>query len=179
MERRAVPDKIQGSSTLRDGTPIRENPNMQSSNHVLRAGVVGAGAFGRNHARVYRDLQADPSQNVEFAGIADTDFRRAQTVASEFGTSAFRSIDELIAAGVQACSVAVPTAAHLEVARYLMQNGVDVLIEKPLATTVAEADELIALADRHGRIAQAGDRSEERRVGKECRSRCGLSHSTK
>src|ERR1039458_3671379 len=88
MERRAVPDKIQGSSTLRDGTPIRENPNMQSSNHVLRAGVVGAGAFGRNHARVYRDLQADPSQNVEFSGIAATEFRRAQTVASEFGTSA-------------------------------------------------------------------------------------------
>ena len=129
---------------------------MQSSNHVLRSGVVGAGAFGRNHARVYRDLQADPSRNLEFVGIVDTDFPRAQTVAGEFGTSAFRSIDELIAAGVQACSVAVPTAAHLEVARHLMQNGVDVLIAKPLATTVAEADELIAIAERHGRIAQAG-----------------------
>ncbi len=129
---------------------------MQSSKHVLRVGVVGAGTFGRNHARVYRDLQADPSQNVEFVGIVDNDFSRAQTVANEFGTSAFRSIDELIAAGVQACSVAVPTAAHLEVARHLMQHGVDVLIEKPLATTVAEADELIATAERHGRIAQAG-----------------------
>ncbi len=99
---------------------------MQSTHGALRVGVVGAGAFGRNHARVYRDLQADPSQNIEFAGIVDIDFIRAQAVASEFGTSAFRSIEELIAAGVQACSVAVPTAAHLEVARQLMQQGVDV-----------------------------------------------------
>jgi predicted dehydrogenase len=156
MVHRAVPDKVPGTSPLPNGRPIRENPNMQSSSGVLRAGVIGAGAFGRNHARVYRDLQADPSQSVEFAGIVDTDFPRAQTVATEFGTSAFRSIDELIAAGVQACSVAVPTAAHLEVARHLMQHGVDVLIEKPLATTVAEADELIAIAEQHGRVAQAG-----------------------
>src|SRR5450759_53350 len=119
---------------------------MPTRSDALRVGVVGAGAFGRNHARVYRDLQADPSQNVEFAGIVDTDFPRAKNVASEFGVSAFRSIDELIAAGVQACSVAVPTAAHLEVARQLMQNGVDVLIEKPLAASVGEADELIAIA---------------------------------
>ena len=122
----------------------------------LRVGVVGAGVFGRNHARVYGDLQADPSQHIEFVGVVDTDFPRAQTVASEFGVSAFRSLDELIASGVHACSVAVPTAAHLEVARHLIQNGVDVLIEKPLAATVAEADELIAIAERHKRIAQAG-----------------------
>ena len=129
---------------------------MNSPSGALRVGVVGAGAFGRNHARVYRDLQADPSQNIEFVGIVDTDFARAQAVAEEFGVSPFRSLDELIASGVHACSVAVPTAAHLEVARHLMQNGVDVLIEKPLAATVAEADELIAVADRHQRIAQAG-----------------------
>ena len=128
---------------------------MESTSDVLRVGVVGAGAFGRNHARVYRDLQADPSQKIELAGVFDADFARAQTVAAEFGTTAFRSLDALIASGVNACSVAVPTAAHLEVARQLMQNGIDVLIEKPLAATVAEADELIDVADRHGRIAQA------------------------
>jgi predicted dehydrogenase len=129
---------------------------MESISGTLRVGVVGAGAFGRNHARVYRDLQVDPQQNIEFAGIVDTDFPRAQTVAGEFGVSAFRSLDELVASGVHACSVAVPTAAHLEVARHLMQDGVDVLIEKPLAATVAEADELIAIAERLGRVAQAG-----------------------
>jgi predicted dehydrogenase len=129
---------------------------MPSSSDAFRVGVVGCGAFGRNHARVYRELQADPAQNVQFAGVADLDYDRAQAVAREFGTQAFPSLDELIAAGVQAASVAVPTVSHLEVARRLMEGGVDVLIEKPLATTVAEADELIALAQRHGRIAQAG-----------------------
>ena len=122
----------------------------------LRVGVVGCGAFGRNHARVYRDLAADSSQHIEFAGVADTDFARAQAVANEFGTRAFRSVDELIGRGIDAASVAVPTVAHLEVARKLMQSGVDVLIEKPLATSVAEADELIATARQHNRIAQAG-----------------------
>ena len=58
--------------------------------------------------------------------------------------------------GVQAASVAVPTISHFAVARQLMRSGVDVLIEKPLATTVAEADEVIELAQRHQRVAQAG-----------------------
>jgi len=129
---------------------------MPTSNDALRVGVIGVGSFGRNHARVYRDLQADASQRVQFVGVVDVDFARAKAVASEFGTQAFRSIDELIAAGVQAVSVAVPTAAHREVAGRLMQSGVDVLIEKPLTTTVAEADELIDLAQKHGRVAQAG-----------------------
>ena len=133
-----------------------DNRNMRNSNAALRVGVVGCGAFGRNHARVYRELQAVPSENVQFVGIADLDFGRAEAVAKEFGSQAFRSVDELIAAGVDAASVAVPTISHLEVARQLMAGGVDVLIEKPLATTVAEADEIIDLAERHGRIAQAG-----------------------
>ena len=80
----------------------------------------------------------------------------AESIAKEFGTRAFQSPDELIAAGVQAVSVAVPTIHHLTIARQMMENGVDVLIEKPLAATVAEADELIELAPSHGRIAQAG-----------------------
>jgi predicted dehydrogenase len=84
------------------------------------------------------------------------DFARAQAVAKEFGTRAFRSVDELIAAGINAASVTVPTVAHLEVARKLVESGVDVLIEKPLATSLAEADELIALAQQHNRIAQTG-----------------------
>ena len=124
--------------------------------NLLRVGVVGCGAFGRNHARVYRQLAEERSLGVEFAGVVDTHLPRAQAVAKEFGTRAFRSAQELISAGIDAASVAVPTVAHLEVARSLMQAGVDVLIEKPLATTVAEADELIALASRHGRVAQTG-----------------------
>ncbi len=138
------------------GAPMRDNRNMPSSSDTLRVGVVGTGSFGRNHARVYRDLQSDPKQQVRLVGVADVDFARAQSIAREFHTQAFRSVDELIAAGITAASVAVPTVAHLAVARQLMLNGVDVLIEKPLAATVAEADELVEIARKNARIAQAG-----------------------
>ncbi len=123
---------------------------------ALRVGVVGAGSFGRNHARVYRDLQTDSSRNVQLVGVVDSDFARAEAVAREFGTSAFRSIGELIQAGAQAASVAVPTAAHLDVARQLMAKGIDLLIEKPVTATLAEADEMIGLAERYGCIVQVG-----------------------
>jgi predicted dehydrogenase len=129
---------------------------MSSHGDALRVGVVGCGSFGRNHARVYRDLHQDAARSVEFVGIADCDSNRAEAIAGEFGTQAFSTPEELIAAGVQAVSIAVPTVSHLEVARKLMQSGVDVLIEKPLAASVAEADELMALAEKHGRVAQAG-----------------------
>ena len=129
---------------------------MPSPSEALRVGVVGVGSFGRNHARVYCDLQSDPTRNVRLVGVVDSDFSLAQSVAKKFSTSAFRSIPELIQAGVQAVSVAAPTAAHLEVAGQLMEKGVDVLVEKPLAPTVAEADEMIGLAERYGCIAQVG-----------------------
>jgi len=135
---------------------MRDNPCMPEISGPLRVGVVGTGAFGRNHARVYRDLQADSSLNLQLAGIVDAYQNRAQSVAAEFGTRAFCSVAELINAGVDAVSVAVPTVAHLAVASELMQAGVDVLIEKPLATTLAEADELQAVAQRCDRVVQVG-----------------------
>ncbi len=69
----------------------------------MRVGVVGTGAFGRNHARVYRDLQADPLLNVKFVGVVDADMARAKSVAAEFGAQAFGSVAELIAAGWTQC----------------------------------------------------------------------------
>jgi predicted dehydrogenase len=122
----------------------------------LRVGVVGVGAFGRNHARVYRGLQNETASNVQFVGVVDTDAVRAQAVATEFGTKCFPSVPQLIDAGVDAVSVAVPTVAHLPIARQLMQAGVDVLIEKPLCATLPEAGELQSLAQQHKRIAQVG-----------------------
>src|SRR3974377_726482 len=122
-----------------------ENPSMPRPSDVLRVGVVGVGSFGRNHARVYRDLQSDSSQNVKLIGVVDSVFSVAQPIAKEFGTTAFRSVAELIQGGVQAASVAVPTAAHLDVARQLVAKGIDLLVEKPVTTTLAEADEMIGL----------------------------------
>jgi predicted dehydrogenase len=123
----------------------------------INVAVIGAGAFGRNHTRVYQQL-AQQGEAVRLIGVVDPDLARADAVAREFGCRAFGSIEQLTTthSELQAASVAVPTVDHLAVARSLMQSGVDVLIEKPLASSLAEADELVQLAQRLGRIAQAG-----------------------
>jgi predicted dehydrogenase len=118
--------------------------------------VIGVGAFGRNHARVYRQLQQAGS--VRLVGVVDPDTARADAVAREFECKAFGSVEQMLVTHteVQAASVAVPTVLHAEVARALMEAGVDVLIEKPVAATLDEADELIRLASEHKRVAQVG-----------------------
>jgi predicted dehydrogenase len=118
--------------------------------------VVGVGAFGRNHARVYRQLQ--DSGSVRLVGVVDPNTSRADAVAGEFGCKAFGSVEQMLTthSEVQAASVAVPTVLHREVAGSLIEAGVDVLIEKPLAATLAEADELVRLASAHGCVAQVG-----------------------
>ena len=114
--------------------------------------MIGAGAFGRNHARVYRQLQ---QEGTELAAIVDTDAARAAAVSREFGNPPCLSLGEL-RGRVDAASVAVPTVEHLKVARVLMEAGIDVLIEKPLAPSLAEADEIIRVAQRTGRVVQVG-----------------------
>jgi predicted dehydrogenase len=116
----------------------------------IRVVVVGAGEFGRNHARVYREIA-----DVEFAGVYDTNIERAVAVAAEFGTVAFQSLDDL-RGRVDAASVAVPTGEHSAVGCRLMESGIDVLVEKPMATNLAEADALIDAAKRFQRILQVG-----------------------
>jgi len=115
------------------------------------------GAFGRNHARVYRQL-AEEGEAVRLVGLVDSDLARADAAAQEFGCRAFGSLAQLLTthSEVQAASVAVPTVHHLEIAGALMEAGVDVLVEKPLASSLAEADEMLQVAQRHGRIAQTG-----------------------
>jgi predicted dehydrogenase len=113
--------------------------------------------FGRNHARVYHQL-AQEGLPVRLVGVVDPDTARADAVAREFGCRSFGSIEQLTTthSEVQAASVAVPTIHHLHAAQKLMEAGIDVLIEKPLAISLAEADELIHTAQRLGRIGQAG-----------------------
>jgi predicted dehydrogenase len=116
----------------------------------IRVAVVGAGEFGRNHARVYREMES-----VEFVGIYDADSAKASAAANEFHTLAFASLAEL-QNKVDAVSVAVPTIAHASVGCQLMALGLDVLIEKPMAGNLAEADDLLAAAEKHHRILQVG-----------------------
>ena len=117
----------------------------------IRVAVVGAGEFGRNHIRVWRELEG-----AELAGIVDTNAERARQVAAEFGTEVIRDLNALAAAGVHAASVAVPTKEHARVGCRLLDSGIDVLVEKPMATSLEEADRLIASAQRSGRILQIG-----------------------
>jgi predicted dehydrogenase len=95
---------------------------------------------------------------VRLVGVVDSDSTRADAVAREFGCRGFGSIEQLLTthSEVQAASVAVPTIHHLSTARKLMGAELDVLIEKPLVSSLAEADELIRLAQRLKRIAQTG-----------------------
>jgi predicted dehydrogenase len=124
---------------------------------VLAVAVIGVGTFGRNHARVYHEL-AQQGEPIRLVGVVDSDLTRAEAVAKEFDCRPFGSVEQLLSthSEVQATSVAVPTVHHLAVSRQLMEAGMDVLIEKPLAPSLSEADELIALATKCGRIAQAG-----------------------
>ena len=119
--------------------------------------MVGVGVFGRNHARVYKELEQQ-GEPVRLLGVVDPDVGRADAVAGEFGCKGFSSVQQMLTthSELQAASVAAPTLHHLAVARELMQAGVDVLIEKPLAATLPEAAELVSLAATHKRIAQVG-----------------------
>jgi len=126
---------------LHDGSPIR-------------VAVVGVGTFGANHARVYRELQQQ-GEEVKLVAVVDTDASRADATARQFGCIALNHLQELHGR-VDAASVAVPTVHHLSVSAALLAAGIDVLIEKPLTSTLDEADELITLAASNKRIAQAG-----------------------
>jgi predicted dehydrogenase len=116
----------------------------------LRVGVVGVGSLGQHHARVYSELPG-----ARLVGVHDRLPERAAEVAARHGCRVFGSLGELVAE-VDAASVAVPTVDHHAVASELLSAGRSVLVEKPLATTLAEADELIALAARKGAALQTG-----------------------
>jgi len=120
-----------------------------------KVGVIGAGSFGKNHARVYHELHQEGA--VEFCGIVDADIARAQEHASKYEVAAFASVDELLkSAKPDAASVAVPTIHHAAVAKQLMEAGVDVLIEKPIAATLQQADDILNIAAKHNRIGMVG-----------------------
>jgi predicted dehydrogenase len=117
---------------------------------VIRVAVVGAGEFGRNHARVYREIPG-----AELVGVYDKNPERAARVAAEFQTRVLTSLVELRGV-VEAVSVAVPTVDHSAVGCQLMEMGLEVLVEKPMATNLPEADALLHAAKKLGRILQVG-----------------------
>jgi predicted dehydrogenase len=138
------------------GNQPGESSFLQAENPISVA-VVGVGVFGRNHARVYHELEQQ-GEPVRLVGVVDPNLDRADAVAREIGCRAFGSVAQMLTthSEIRAASVAAPTVHHLAVARALMEAGVDVLIEKPVAASLDEANELVQLAAAHKRIAQAG-----------------------
>jgi len=117
---------------------------------IIKAGVIGVGYLGRFHAQKYQALE-----DVELVGVADVDPDRARQVAAECGCAHFSDYRELLDQ-VDAVSIAVPTSFHHQVGFDALSAGVDILLEKPMTVTLAEADELIGLAEKNKLILQVG-----------------------
>ena len=118
---------------------------------TLRCGVVGVGRMGRHHARVYGEIPG-----CELVGVVDTNETQRNDIAKQRGCTGYATGRELLDAGVDAVSIAVPTTAHLEVARPFLEAGVACLIEKPLAPNAEESKELARLAKENGACLQVG-----------------------
>lgn len=117
---------------------------------AVRIGVVGAGALGFHHVRILRDVPG-----ADLVGFHDSNRARAEQVSAELGVQAFESVDALLDR-VQAVSVVVPTPVHHAVAVPALERGLHVLIEKPIAATIEQADEMLAIARRTGAVVQTG-----------------------
>jgi hypothetical protein len=116
-----------------------------SAEQSLRVGVVGVGVMGSNHARVFADLPG-----VTLVGIADPEPKQRDFVAGALGCAAFDAVDGLLAAGVDAVTIAAPTHLHRDLAIACIASGVHLLVEKPIASSVDEGRAIITAARRAG-----------------------------
>ena len=116
----------------------------------VRVGVVGTGSFGRNHVRILSELEC-----ADLVGVLDSDPVVAETMAAEHGTRVFSSLSAL-AESCSAAVLAVPTVAHAEVGCQLLEAGLHVLVEKPIATSLEEADQLVRAAREADRVLAVG-----------------------
>src|SRR6202044_3062716 len=105
--------------------------------NTIRVVVVGVGEFGRNHARVWSEMEG-----AELVGVVDANQERAAQVAAEFKTRVIRDVYALATEKIDAVSLAIPTSEHSRVGCNLLDSGMDLLVEKPMASTVGEANGL-------------------------------------
>ncbi|HEU5352056.1 MAG TPA: Gfo/Idh/MocA family oxidoreductase [Terracidiphilus sp.] len=134
-----------------------KEPKATAGEAMLKVAVAGAGAFGRNHLRIYHEMEA-AGEGVALAAVVEPDAGRAAVVEEKYAIPVFATVEALLAADLRldAASVAVPTVHHANVATQLLEAGLDLLVEKPLAATLAEADALVALAEKKKKILQPG-----------------------
>jgi len=119
--------------------------------HPLRIAVVGVGHLGQHHARLLAAMDG-----VRLMGIVDTEPGRAAEIASKLAVPSFSHLSELPIGELDAATIAVPTVSHLDVALPLIEAGVSVLVEKPLSSSLGDADKMIEAAARRGVVLAAG-----------------------
>jgi len=143
---------LPGTSAPAHTAPVEVNaPADRFAGRKIRCGVVGVGRMGQHHARVYSKLSG-----CELVGVVDANQTRRAEIAGKFETKGFGTVEELIAAGVDAVSIAVPTTFHRAVAEPLLKANVACLIEKPLAQDVENARAIKDIADRTGSTLMVG-----------------------
>ncbi|MBI1295438.1 gfo/Idh/MocA family oxidoreductase [bacterium] len=116
----------------------------------VKVGVIGVGRMGRRHCRVYSTLR-----NAQLVGVSDANVNGGRQVAAEYEVPFFRNVEDLLD-NVDAVSLAAPTPLHFELAMRCIEHGVHVIIEKPIAATLAEATALTEAAERSGLVVQIG-----------------------
>lgn len=124
---------------------------MSPQQTPLKFGVAGVGVMGRNHARVLSDIR-----DVELAAVFDPDEATASGIAALYDARAFTSADDFVAAGLDAAVVATPNRHHADLSVALLEKGVHVLVEKPIAATVADARRMIDAAKANDRVLMVG-----------------------
>jgi predicted dehydrogenase len=132
---------------------LSSNHNRKQETLTLRTAVIGVGHLGRQHARIHSDLASEGL--TQFASVCDLDEKTGRDIASQRGVEWTSDWRQLIGR-VDAVSLAVPTESHCEIACGLLAAGIHVLVEKPIARTLAEADEMIAAAAKSGALLQIG-----------------------
>lgn len=118
---------------------------------TIKSAVIGAGYLGRFHAEKYAK-----AEEADLTAIVDIQLERAAELAQKFGAAATNDYRRLPELGVRCASVVSDTSSHFEIAKWLLQNGIDVLVEKPITVTIAEAEELISVSKAENRILQVG-----------------------
>ena len=118
----------------------------------IKIGVIGVGHLGQHHARIYTELL-----DANLVGVADSDFNRANLIGEHLGVPAYSSLQELIKRKKpDAISVVVPTSQHYEIAKYALESGIHVLVEKPVTIRPEEAGELLDIASKKNLVLQVG-----------------------
>jgi predicted dehydrogenase len=126
---------------------------LRGMSATVRVAVLGVGHLGKEHARVYAEL--DRAHQADFVGVFDSNSVNARHIAERHGVRAFESVESLIAAS-DAVSIVTPTATHFELGKLLLERGRHVLLEKPMTDDAAQAEELVRLAQQRGSILQVG-----------------------